>query len=235
MPQTARPVDPKIKVNRAASTFQIYAQQPPQSDPSILSELSFIAKQNLHCNWSPSELQHAPSLLWKPFCLNPNWGWKTHRKDPSWTITYFFVNFIEKRSKHWEIALIYYLFILFHARECRPAWPQTVLFCWLNGESWTPEKKARPHGGLALQNSAWLEVNHSLNLLKQLWRAFILFYGSLNRRASLEIWASLSQHWMLSAYCCFIERWVISQNKCRYCQFLFWLVQMIFESFFCTN
>lgn len=29
-------------------------------------------------------------------------------------------------------------------------------------------KKARLHGGLALQNSAWLEVNHSLNPLKQL-------------------------------------------------------------------
>lgn len=205
----------KTMVNGAASTFQIQAQEHSQSVPSILSKLSFM-KQNLHCNSevpaSCSVHHHYCESLFAWIQIEGEKHTRKKKKDSSRTIT-FFVNSIEKEEQTLGNSTFLLLIYIIPRSWMPTRMASNSLILLAQWRELDSRKKARLHGGLALQNSAWLEVNHSLNLLKQLWRAFILFYGSLNRRASLEIWASLSRHWMLSAYCCFIERWVICQKK----------------------
>lgn len=136
---TDRLADPKTIVNVAESVFQILAPQPSQSVPSILSRPSFVAKPNSPCSsevpGSCSVHHHYCESLFARIQIE---GWNTQKMKPQSDNNIIFLwALLEKRSKHWEITLFYYLFILFHARECRPS----VLFCWHNGESWTPEKR----------------------------------------------------------------------------------------------
>lgn len=227
---TDRQADPNMIVNIAESAFQILAPQPSQSVPSILSRPSFIAKPNSPCRsevpGSCSVRHHYCESL---FCPNPNWGVKHTKKETAVGQQHNFLGALLENNTF--LLLIYII-----PRSWMPTGAASnsliLLAQWRELDS---RKKPRLHGGLAVQNSAWLEVNHSLNLLKQLWRAFILFYGSLNRRASLEIWASLSRQRMLSEHCRLIERWEICQNKCRNSQVIPWQVRKSCGSFFCTD
>lgn len=98
--RTARPVDPKTTVNRAASTFQIQAQQALQSVPSILSKLSFIAKQNLH---SGSDVS-ASCIMHHHYCESL-FAWiqiesEKHKNGPQSDNNIFFCKVYWKREAH---------------------------------------------------------------------------------------------------------------------------------------